>query len=176
MNRPAITLDTARAEQIHDVLSGLVPAIAQPKPQNPLGVEMGSVFPIIVPLGDILNGRTYCEVTSAVYVVTDDARTVRYVGSVDRSSPALKSRLSAHIRSRAQMRGEWTGLGLVRLPDGLSHKTILLCEGWIGRVLDPLENDRLPLVGGWPWTPRPEAAKTTLGTACAAVPSGRVTI
>jgi hypothetical protein len=157
MSRPSIPFDTARAEQIHDVLSGLIPAIAQPQPHNPLGVAMGSVFPIVVPLEEILSGRTHGEVTSAVYVVTDDARTVRYVGSVDRSSPALKSRLSAHIGGRAQVRGKWTGLGLVRLPDGLSHIRVLLCEGWVGRVLDPLDNDRLPLVGGWPWTPRPRA-------------------
>jgi hypothetical protein len=158
MSRPAITFDTARAEQIRDVLSGLVPAISRPRPHNPLGVEMGSILPIIVPLEEILNGRTHGEVTSAVYVVTDDARIVRYVGSVDRSSPALKSRLSAHIRHRTQTRGTWIGFGLVRVPDGLSHRKVLLCEGWIGRVLDPLDNDRLPLVGGWPWTPRSLAA------------------
>jgi hypothetical protein len=158
VSRPAINFDTARAEQIHDVLSGLVPAIAQPRPHNPLGVEMGSVFPIIVPLEEILNGRTHGEVTTAVYIVTDDTRAVRYVGSVDRSCPALKSRLSAHICGRTQARETWTGLGLVRLPDGLPHRRVLLCEGWVGRVLDPLDNDRLPLVGRWPWTPRSRVA------------------
>jgi hypothetical protein len=158
MSRPAITFDTARAEQIHDVLSGLVPVIAQPLPHNPLGVEMGSLFPIIVPLEEILNGRIHGEVTSAVYVVTDDARTARYVGSVDRSSPALKSRLGAHVRQRAEVRRTWSGLGLIRLPDGLSHRKVLLCEGWVGRVLDPLDNDRLPLVGRWSWRPRSRAA------------------
>jgi hypothetical protein len=158
MSRPAITFDTARAEQIHNVLSELIPAIAQPKPHNLLGVEMGSVFPIVVPIEEILNGWTHGDVTSAVYVVTDDARTVRYVGSVDRSSPALKSRLRAHVRRGAQPRRNWTNLGLVRVPGGLSHKRVLLCEGWVGRVLDPLDNDRLPFVGGWPWTPRSRAA------------------
>jgi hypothetical protein len=119
---------------------------------------MGSVLPIIVQLEEILNGTTYGEVTSGVYVAVDDARVVRYVGSVNRASPALKSRLSAHLRCRPQRRQTWTGLGLVRLPDGLPHRKVLLCEGWVGRVLDPLENDRLPLVGGWPWTPRSQAA------------------
>jgi hypothetical protein len=83
---------------------------------------MGSILPIIVPLEEILNGRTHGEVTSAVYVITDDARTVRYVGSVDRFSPALKSRLSSHVRRRAQGLQTWTGLGLVQMPDGLSHR------------------------------------------------------
>ena len=158
MSRPAISFDTARAEQIHDVLSGLVPVIGRPQPGNPLGVAMGSVLPVIVPLEEILNGKTYGEVTSAVYVVTDGARTVHYVGSVDRYSPALRSRLSTHVRRRAEARGTWASLGLVRVPDGLAHRKVLLCEGWVGRVLDPLDNDRLPLVGGWPWTPRFQAA------------------
>jgi hypothetical protein len=158
MSRPAITFDTARAEQIHDVLSILVPAIGRPRPHNLLGVEMGSVLPIIVPLEEILKGSTYDEVTSAVYAVTDDVGAVRYVGSVDRSSPALKGRLSAHVRSRARARVTWSGLGLVRVPDGLPHRKVLLCEGWAGRVLDPLDNDRLPFVGGWPWTPRTREA------------------
>jgi hypothetical protein len=158
VTRPAISLNTARAEQIHNVLSGLLPAIGRPHAHNPLGVEMGSVLPIIVPLEEILNGTTYGEVTSGVYVTVDEAQVVRYVGSVDRSSPALKSRLSAHLRRRPQLRQTWTGLGLVRLPDGLPHRQVMLCEGWVGRVLDPRDNDRLPLVGGWPWTPRSQAA------------------
>jgi hypothetical protein len=158
MSRPAIAFDAARAEQIHDVLSSLVPAIALPQPYNPLGVEMGSVLPIIVPLEEILSGMTYGEITSCVYVAVNDARVVRYVGSVDRTSPALKYRLSAHLRQRAQLRQTWTGLGLVRLPTGLPHKKVLSCEGWVGRVLDPLDNERLPLVDGWPWVPRSRAA------------------
>jgi hypothetical protein len=158
MSRPPVTFDTARAEQIHDVLSGLIPAIARPQVYNPLGVEMGSAFPIIVPLEEIVSGTTHGEVTSAVYVVTDHARTVQYVGSIDRSSPALKSRLNTHIRRREQIHQTWVGVGLVRLPDGLPHRKVLLCEGWVGRVLDPLDNDRLPFVGGSAWTPRPRAA------------------
>ena len=90
------------------------PLIGRPHAHNPLGVEMGSVLPIIVPLEEILNGTTYGEVTSGVYVTVDEARVVRYVGSVDRCSPALKSRLSAHLRRRAEARQTWTGLGLVR--------------------------------------------------------------
>lgn len=158
MSRPPITFDTARAEQIHDVLSGLVPAIARPRIHNELGVEMGSLFPIIVPLGEIVSGMTHGEVTCAVYIVTDQTLTVRYVGSVDRSSPALKSRLSAHVRQRGQVQPTWAGIGLVRLPDGMSHREVLLCEGWVGRVLDPLDNERLPFVGGSSWTPRLRAA------------------
>jgi hypothetical protein len=154
MSRPAITFEAARAEQIHDVLSELVPTIGRPRPHNPLGVEMGSVLPIIVPLEEILNGSTYSQVTNGVYIVTDDARTVRYVGSVDRASPALKSRLSAHLHRGSQIRRTWAGLGLVRVPESLPRRQVLVCEGWVGRVLDPLDNDRLPFVGGWPWTPR----------------------
>jgi hypothetical protein len=119
---------------------------------------MGSLFPIVVPLAEIISGITHCEVTCAVYVVTDDIRIVRYVGSVDRSSPALKSRLSAHVRRRGQIQRTWTSVGLVRLPDGLPHRTVLLCEGWVGRVLDPLDNDRLPVAGTSAWTPRAKAA------------------
>ena len=158
MSRPAISFDTARAGQIHDVLCGLAPAIARPHPHNPLGVKMGSVLPVVMPLEEILNGTAYGQVTSGVYVTVDDGRVVRYVGSVDRSSPALKSRLGAHLRRRPHLRQTWTGLGLVRLPDGLSHGQVLLCEGWVGRVLDPLDNERLPFAGGWPWIPRSQAA------------------
>ncbi|WP_190814250.1 hypothetical protein [Saccharopolyspora pogona] len=153
MMRAAITFDISRARQIHDVLSCIVPGTGQPQPHNPLGVLTGSVFPT----EEVLAGATYAEVTSAVYIVTDDGRTVRYVGSVDRSSPALKSRLAAHLQHEATRRRTWTGLGLVRIPPGSPRKMIRRCDGWVGRVLDLLENDRLPLAGGQPWIPRPRA-------------------
>jgi hypothetical protein len=83
-------------------------------------------------------------VTTGVYILIDHNWTVRYVGSVDRSSPALNGRLRTHLRHGKTLRSTWNGVGLVRIPNGLPHKTVLLCEGWIGRVLDPLDNDRLP--------------------------------
>lgn len=154
MTRAAITLDISRARQIHDVLSGIVPGIGQPQPNNPLGVVAGSMFPIVVPIEEVLAGATYAEVTSAIYIVTDDGRNVRYVGSVDRCSPALKSRLMVHLQHEACRGRTWTGLGLVRVPPGSSRTMIRRCEGWVGRVLDPLENVRLPFVGAHPWIPR----------------------
>ncbi|MFD8527195.1 GIY-YIG nuclease family protein [Streptosporangium canum] len=158
MTRPAITFDMAQAHQVHDVLSSLISGIGQPQPYNPLGVVTGSLFPIIVPAEEILRGHVYGEITSAVYVITNDIRTVRYVGSVDRSSPALRNRIRAHLAPSAIPRQAWTGVGLIRVPDDLPHRKVLLCEGWAGRVLDPLDNVRLPLVGGRPWTPRRQAA------------------
>ncbi|MEV5554347.1 hypothetical protein AB0L44_11855 [Nonomuraea wenchangensis] len=147
-----------RARQVHDVLSNLIPGIGHPQPYNRLGVVTGSLYPIIVPVEEVLRGHIYSEVTSAVYVITDDVRTVRYVGSVDRSSPALRNRIRVHLAPGAIPRQAWTGVGLIRVPDDLRHKKVLFCEGWAGRALDPLDNIRLPLVGGRPWTPRRQAA------------------
>lgn len=144
MTRAPLTLTMGHANRIHDLLTDLVPDLGPARPHNPLGVVTGSVEPIRVPINEVLDAGAYSTVTSAVYAVTDDNGIVRYVGSIHHSSPALRKRLVEHFafRDRAVTRA-WTQVGLVRLPDKLPHTTVLLCEGWVGRGLDPLDNDRL---------------------------------
>ena len=80
---------------------------------------------------DVLDGTEHAEVKTAVYVVTDEQRIVRYVGSVDRRAPALRRRLAVHLAERdANTTRAWTRVGLVLVPENLAHRHVLLCEGW----------------------------------------------
>ncbi len=155
--RPPRVFDTAHAEHVHDVLCDLVPGIGVPVSGNPLGVEMASIAPLVRPIRDVLDGLVHDDVRVGVYVVVDHRRVVRYVGSVHRAAPALRSRLRTHLSSRGIV-GRWTGVVLIRLPEEYPHRDVLACEGWVGRVMDPLDNERLPAVGGKPWCPRPLAS------------------
>lgn len=156
--RPTIRFTAAQAEQIHAILLDLVPVLGEPGPYNRFGVDSDSLGPRLVPVRDVLHGVAHATVKTAVYVITDDDRVVRYVGSVDRCTPALRRRLAAHFAQReASVTRAWTRVGLVTIPEDLAHRDVLRCEGWVGRVLDPLDNDRLPNTGIL-WTPRPRAA------------------
>ncbi|MCO1575109.1 GIY-YIG nuclease family protein [Crossiella sp. SN42] len=158
MIRPPVQFTHAHASHIHAILSDLVPMIGEPGPYNRLGVDSSSLGPTLMPVRQVLDGSEHAEVKTAVYVVTDEDRTVRYVGSVDRRTPALRRRLATHFAERrAESIRAWTRVGLVLMPEDFTHQKVLLCEGWVGRVLDPLDNDRLPCTG-MPWTPRPGAA------------------
>lgn len=158
MTRPAITFESGHAQRIHDVLSVLVPGLGEPHEYSDLGVAMGSVYPLTVPTREVIASRRYRDARTAVYVMTDEVRGVRYVGSIHRLRSGLSVRLREHFAYDRAEHSFWTRVGLVRLPDGLGARTVLQCEGWVGRVLDPLDNRRLPAVGGMPWRPRPHAA------------------
>ncbi|NUT52785.1 MAG: hypothetical protein HOV94_36685 [Saccharothrix sp.] len=156
MTRPVIIFETGHAQRIHDALSDLVPGIGAPHEYNDLGVAMGSVYPLTVPTGGVVAGNRYSDVRTAVYVMTDDVRGVRYVGSIHRLRSGLPARLREHFANARAGHSFWTRVGLVRLPDGLGARTVQHCEGWVGRALDPLDNRKLPMVGDTAWRPRPQ--------------------
>ncbi|GAB2740856.1 GIY-YIG nuclease family protein [Amycolatopsis magusensis] len=159
MTRPPIRFTLDQAHRIHGVLAGLIPQIGDPGPYNSLGVVCGSIMPKLMPIEDVLDRTVYTELRTAVYVVTDDVGIVRYVGSIDRRTPALRSRLTEHVKARGPAtQAAWTRVGMVLVPDGAPRALVQQCEGWVGRVLDPLDNGRLPSVGAGEWTPRARAA------------------
>lgn len=158
MTRPPIQFTHAHARHIHSILADLVPTIGEPGPYNRLGVDSTSLGPRLAPVRQVLDGTEHAEVKTAVYVVTDEQAIVRYVGSVDRRTPALRRGLAVHLAERAMSTTRtWTRVGLVLVPENIAHQQVLLCEGWVGRVLDPLDNDRLPRTDR-SWSPRPDAA------------------
>ena len=158
MTRPPIRFTHAHAEHIHAILADLVPTIGEPGPYNRLGVDSSSLGPRLTPMRQVLDGTEHGEVMTAVYIVTDEQAIVRYVGSVNRRTPALRRRLNVHLAERdANTTRAWTRVGLVLVPENFAHQQVLLCEGWVGRVLDPLDNDKLPRTDT-PWTPRLNAA------------------
>ncbi|WP_217913089.1 hypothetical protein [Miltoncostaea marina] len=77
---------------------------------------------------------------NAVYIATDVAGTVRYVGSCRRG---VTARLNEHVRQPSRARG-WDGVWVIALRDDLPRVIVELCEGRVGRYLRPLDNVRLP--------------------------------
>jgi hypothetical protein len=141
------------------LISAEVPTIGEADQENPLGVVIGWSRPILMPIFQVTIGKEWTDVRTAVYVICNDERTVRYVGSVDRTKPALAARLRAHLAETSEARQQWTRVGLIRLPDGLTEPAVRRCEGRVGRALDPSDNKRLPSVPGRrEWTPVAGAA------------------
>ncbi|MFJ1756520.1 hypothetical protein [Kitasatospora sp. NPDC088134] len=123
------------------------------------GVERGWLLPMVVPITEVLDGRRWANVRTGVYVPCDHDFTVRYVGSIHRTDPALATRLREHFAKHPEREGTWTRMALIALPNALTTAALRRCEGRAGRALDPLDNTRLPAVPGRPaWTPRAHAA------------------
>ncbi|MET7685760.1 hypothetical protein [Streptomyces sp. NPDC005423] len=123
------------------------------------GVVRGVAIPLIVPTTEVTSNGYWSNVRTGIYLPCTAARTVRYVGSVHRTGPAIAARLREHFTEHPEREATWTHLALITLPTTVTLAALRRCEGRAGRALDPLDNTRLPAVPGRPaWIPRPRAA------------------
>jgi hypothetical protein len=84
------------------------------------------------------------DVAKAVYIAFSCDGVVRYVGSVARSGPALRSRFRDHLTNRVDSR-YWTHLWVVEFKSDTPVSVVRCLEGIIGRTLNPTDNHRLPV-------------------------------
>lgn len=151
--RPPIQFGAEVADHIDRLMSIEVPGMAASDGAN--GVVRGWSRPRLIPMTEILSGRRWAQVRTAVYAVCTYTGIVLYVGSVRRRSAALAPRMQRHFSEHPSRRSTWTHLALITLPDSLDSPAVLRCEGRVGRTLDPLDNLQLPAVPGRdPWIPR----------------------
>lgn len=102
---------------------------------------------------DVTTGQAWPWVKTAIYVVCDPHRIVRYVGSVARNDQTVTARIRDHVRTRDGA-PNWTQLTILPLRDGTQQRLVRQAEGLVGRVLNPLDNDKLPAVPGMTsWIP-----------------------
>jgi hypothetical protein len=102
---------------------------------------------------DVTTGQAWSCVKTAIYVVCDPHRIVRYVGSVAGDDQTLAARIRHHVRTRDGA-PSWTQLTILPLYTATPQRLVRQGEGLVGRVLDPLDNEKLPAVPGMPsWTP-----------------------
>lgn len=148
MRAPARFASPDLVAHLQLLISTEVPTVGEADQENALGVVIGWSRPILMPIAKVAAGKEWTDVRTAVYIVCDDERIVRYVGSVDRTKPALSARLRVHLAEASEAREQWTQVGLIRLPDDLPEPAVRRCEGRVGRALNPVDNKRLPSVSG----------------------------
>jgi hypothetical protein len=84
------------------------------------------------------------RVRKGVYIASDRAGKVTYVGKVTRGDvSAVRSRLLEHVRDRRKAH-RWATLHVVPLRDDTPAEVVEELEGLIGRRLMPTMNERLP--------------------------------
>ncbi|MFE2138915.1 hypothetical protein ACFW9X_38025, partial [Streptomyces sp. NPDC059466] len=108
------------------------------------GVVRGVAIPLIVPTTEVTSNGYWSNVRTGIYLPCPAARTVRYVGSVHRTGPAIAARLREHLTEHPEREATWTHVALITLPTTVIRAALRRCEGRAGRALDPLDNTRLP--------------------------------
>lgn len=95
---------------------GLIAGFAQAPLARPYGLSRG--MPAILP-----------QARNAIYIATDQAGGVRYVGS---SRRGVHARLGDHAREVRRARG-WDRVWVIALRDDLPRAVVEMCEGRVGR-------------------------------------------
>ncbi|WP_330455430.1 hypothetical protein OIB37_36105 [Streptomyces sp. NBC_00820] len=100
---------------------------------------------------DVVTAAAWATITTAVYVICDPRRIVRYVGSI--AGRTLAGRIREHVAARHGAR-QWTQITVIPLHPTTRLTLVRQSEGLVGRALDPLDNELLPAAPGMPrWVP-----------------------
>ncbi|MDG9687757.1 hypothetical protein QC334_34380 [Streptomyces sp. DH18] len=93
----------------------------------------------------ITESGAWSEFSTGVYIAADFENVIRYTGSSVREG-SVGDRVQEHVlRGRA---ARWTRLMVVPLAADTDEDLVRSIEGRIGTVLRPLDNKRLPTLGG----------------------------
>ncbi|KUL69402.1 MULTISPECIES: hypothetical protein [unclassified Streptomyces] len=102
-------------------------------------------LPVASTILQITEDGAWSEFSTGVYIAADFENIIRYTGSAIRHG-SVGDRVREHVLSGRA--AQWTRLMVVPLVADTEEDLVRRIEGRIGAVLRPLDNKRLPTLGG----------------------------